>query len=317
MLALALTLTVLTQAGAGSKAGSPAGHWTTARPLPEALVDAHAAVLDGKIYVAGGLDAHGQPTAHVHRYDPATDLWERVADLPAPRHNMPLAVFGDMLYAIGGLSGTGFRAEQTMWAYNAGKNEWKSRAGLPAPRGASAAVAVGKKVVVFGGIRRYDDGGMAAAPAIYDPTFDSWVEVWPMPTPRDHLTAETVNGLVYVIGGRLLSPAKNSDVLEIYDPAKYLGGRWLRKTPMPTARGALGSAVLDKRIHVFGGETAANVFATHEVYDPENDQWTEAPPLPTARHGIAVAAVDGKIYVMGGGPQAGLTASDIVEVYTP
>ncbi len=313
MLSLTLTLTVLAQAAAGP----PAGHWTTVQPLPEPLVDTHAAALGGKIYVAGGIDAHGQPTARVYRYDPGTDTWDRAADLPAPRHNMPLVVLGDTLYAVGGLSGTSFRSERTLWAYHADRNEWTSRAGLPAPRGAGVAVSIGRKIVLMGGIRRFADGGLSAAPDIYDPAFDSWVEVWPMPTPRDHLAAETVNGVVYVIGGRQMSPNKNSDVVEVYDPTKYLGGRWARKSPMPTARGALGSAVLDGKIHLLGGETATSVLGTHEVYDPDKDLWTEAAPLPTPRHGIAVASLDGKIYVIGGGPEPGISETDVVEVYTP
>lgn len=313
MLSLALTLAVVAQTGVAA----PAGHWTTARSLPESLVDVQAAVLGGKIYVAGGLSAHGQPSAHVYRYDPATDSWDRAADLPAPRHNMPLVVLGDTLYAVGGVSGTGFHAEQTLWAYRADAAAWQSRGSLPAPRGASAAAAIGRKLVVMGGIRRFTDGGLAAAPAIYDPAFNSWVEVWPMPTPRDHLAAATVNGVVYVIGGRVFTPARNSDVVEVYDPTRYLGGRWSRKTPMPTARGALGAAVLDGMIHVLGGETAMAVFGTHEVYDPDKDTWTEAAPLPTPRHGAAVASLDGKIYVIGGGPEPGITATDVVEVYTP
>jgi N-acetylneuraminic acid mutarotase len=313
MLSLAFTLTVLAQAGASP----PAGHWITARSLPEPIVDAHAATVGGKIYVAGGIDAHGQPTAHVYRYDPGADSWDRVVDLPAPRHNMPLVALGDTLYALGGVSGASFHSERTLWAYRPARNKWESRAGLPAPRGAGVAVSTGHKIILMGGIQRFVDGGLAAAPDIYDPTLDSWVEVWPMPTPRDHLAAEFVNGLVYVIGGRQMSPGKNSDVLEIYDPMKYLGGRWERKSPMPTARGALGSAVLDGKIHVLGGESAVAVFGAHEVYDPGNDLWTEAAPLPTPRHGIAVTSLDGKIYVIGGGPQPGISETDVVEVYAP
>ena len=110
MLSLALALTVLTQAGAAA----PASHWTTARPLPEPLVDADAAALGGKVYVAGGLDARGLPSARVYRYDPATNSWDRAADLPAARHNMPLVALGDTLYAVGGFSGTSFHAERTL-----------------------------------------------------------------------------------------------------------------------------------------------------------------------------------------------------------
>src|SRR3989454_2182961 len=63
------------------------GGWSAAAPLPEPIQELSAAVLHGKIYVAGGLDRTGQATAAAFRYDPAANHWERVADLPAPRHH--------------------------------------------------------------------------------------------------------------------------------------------------------------------------------------------------------------------------------------
>src|SRR5207247_198467 len=79
------------------------GGWSAAAPLPEPIQELSAAVLHGKIYVAGGIDRAGQATAAAFRYDPAANHWERIADLPVPRHHMPLAVVGDTLYAVGGL----------------------------------------------------------------------------------------------------------------------------------------------------------------------------------------------------------------------
>ena len=86
---------------------------------------------------------------------------------------------------------------------------------------------------------------------------------------------------------------------------------------MPTRRGGLSSTVLDGKIHAFGGEGRAAVFAAHAVYDPAADRWTDAAPLPIARHGLAVAAVNGKIYAIGGGPRAGYAQTDAVDVFTP
>lgn len=293
----------------------PDGHWTTGKPLPEPLLEMGAAVLDGKIYVAGGIDKTGRPTAHAYRYDPGTDTWDRVADLPAPRHHMPLAVVGDTLYAVGGFSGTTFRAERTMWAYRVDRNTWEPRAQLPRPRGAAAAAAANGRLIVVGGLERIVDGGSVDVTAMYDPGTDNWRSVLPILTKRDHLTAQTLSGVVYAIGGRLLSADRNYSAVEAYDPAR---DAWIPKAPMPSERGALGSAVLDGKIHTFGGENRAVVFDTHEVYDPANrDAWTTAAPLPTPRHGCAAVALDGKIYVIGGGVHPGFSESDVVEVFTP
>src|SRR5438876_11807817 len=91
------------------------GHWSAGVPLPEPIQELSAAVLHGKIYVAGGIDRAGQATAAAFRYDPAANHWERIADLPVPRHHMPLAVVGDTLYAVGGLAEPSFVPESTLW----------------------------------------------------------------------------------------------------------------------------------------------------------------------------------------------------------
>src|SRR5207245_7418331 len=147
-------------------------HWSTAAPLPEPIQETHAAVLHGKIYIAGGIDRADRATAAAYRYDAATNRWERIADLPAPRHHMPLAVAGDTLYAVGGLSGQSFIPERTLWAYREDVNRWETRAPLPVSRGASGAAAVGGRLVVVGGWgagRRLVD-----STAIYDPVANRW-----------------------------------------------------------------------------------------------------------------------------------------------
>jgi len=227
--------------------------WSTARPLPEPLQEMHAAVLNGKVYIAGGFDRSGQPTARAYRYDPAGDTWARIADLPASRHHMPLAVAYDTLYAVGGLSGLDFRAEATLWAYRVDRNAWEARAPLPTPRGASAVAAVQSKLIVVGG---FEAGGLVQASAIYDPTTDMWRSAAPIPTPRDHLTAQAVGGVVYAIGGRPLDPDRNYDVVEAYDPA--------------TARHGLAVAAVNGKIYVIGGGPRAGLAQTDvvEVFTP-------------------------------------------------
>ncbi|PYO15272.1 MAG: galactose oxidase, partial [Gemmatimonadetes bacterium] len=193
------------------------GRWSTAAPLPEPMQEMSAAVLHGKIYIAGGFDRSGTPIARAFRFDPAANRWERIADLPAPRHHMPLAVVGDTLYAVGGLSAATFVPENTLWLYHEGRDRWEPRAPLPAPRGASGVgVADGKLVVVGGwGLGRK----LLDSTAIYDPATNRWSNAAPIPTLRDHLTAAAVGGTVYAIGGRPFNPDHNYDVVEAYDPA--------------------------------------------------------------------------------------------------
>ena len=116
-----------------------AGSWSASAPIPERLQEQHGALLGGKIYIAGGIDSMNKTTTVAYRYDQRRNTWERIADLPEPRHHMPLAVVNDTLYAIGGFDdGARFIPKATLWVYRADRNTWEARAPLPAPRGATA-----------------------------------------------------------------------------------------------------------------------------------------------------------------------------------
>jgi N-acetylneuraminic acid mutarotase len=178
------------------------------------------------------------------------------------------------------------------------------------PRGASAAGVVSGKLVVVGGMGT--DHVLLDSIAVYDPASNHWTNRAPIPTVRDHLTADVVGGVLYAIGGRPMEPDKNFDVVEAYD---LVADRWTSRTPMPSRRGGLASAVLGGRIHTFGGETRSSVFGNHEAYDPATNRWTVETPMPTPRHGLAAVTVGDRIYVIGGGPKAGLAQTAVVEVW--
>ncbi|MGH7754380.1 MAG: Kelch repeat-containing protein, partial [Gemmatimonadales bacterium] len=171
------------------------GSWSTAAPIPIRVQEMHAAVLGGRIYIAGGFDSSNAPTAAAFRYDPATNQWEPIGDLPSPRHHAPLAVANDSLYLVGGLVPPGFTPTDQLLVYRADLDQWQARAPLPTPRGASAVGVVGGKVVVVGGLG--PNGQHADSTAVYDPAADSWLNRAPILTRRDHLAAAEVNGIVY------------------------------------------------------------------------------------------------------------------------
>ena len=80
---------------------------------------------------------------------------------------------------------------------------------------------------------------------------------------------------------------------------------WQPRTPAPTARQEVASAVVDGRIWVIGGLTAAGASAVVEAYDPVADRWTPGPDLPVALHHPAAAAYRGEVVVLGGFVAAG------------
>jgi N-acetylneuraminic acid mutarotase len=75
---------------------------------------------------------------------------------------------------------------------------------------------------------------------------------------------------------------------------------WQNRAQAPTARQEVASAVLDGRVWVIGGLTAAGASAVVESYDPATDRWAPGPALPVALHHAAATTYRGELVVMGG-----------------
>jgi N-acetylneuraminic acid mutarotase len=129
------------------------------------------------------------------------------------------------------------------------------------------------------------------------------------------LAAAAVEQRIYAIAGR--DRGRNLDVVEVYDVAQ---DSWTELPPLPTARSGLAAAALGDQVFVTGGEAldgSGHTFDELEVFDMRTQTRRSAAPLPTSRHGLAAVAYDGRIYVLAGGPTAGLSVSQMNEVYTP
>ena len=75
---------------------------------------------------------------------------------------------------------------------------------------------------------------------------------------------------------------------------------WRSLSAAPTARQEVASTVLDGRVWVIGGLTAAGASAVVESYDPAADRWSAGPALPIPLHHAAAAVYRGEIVVLGG-----------------
>ena len=72
-------------------------------PMPSARRVVGMAVLDGKLYAAGGeIEADGATFNLVERYDLTTKAWEEVAPMAEARYAHAVAVLDGTLYAVGG-----------------------------------------------------------------------------------------------------------------------------------------------------------------------------------------------------------------------
>jgi N-acetylneuraminic acid mutarotase len=77
--------------------------WTRKADMPAALSSSRAAVINGKIYVAGGMPTRwfGKgPRASLYVYDPAANTWTRKHDMPEAGAGGVAGVFGGKLYVL-------------------------------------------------------------------------------------------------------------------------------------------------------------------------------------------------------------------------
>ena len=99
--------------------------------------------------------------------------------------------------------------------------------------------------------------------------------------------------------------------------AQAANGNWTTKANMPTARWAVGGAVINGKLYVVGGDKAAlDLTNKLEVYDPATNTWDTKTDMPTTRRYPGAAAINGKLYVVGGGLAFG-TYFNTLEVYDP
>jgi N-acetylneuraminic acid mutarotase len=298
------------------------GTWSNGTPMSLYRSEHAATMLNGRIYVAGGLAGPDNNftgvTLSFASYDPATDTWREEDPVPEELHHMGIAALGGRIYITGGYTDSDFTVDNNkVYVYDPGAppgSRWTRAADMPDNRAAHASAAIGGLLYVVGGV-----GPNSAQLWVYNPATNSWDTTRaPLPTQREHLTAVGLNGKLYAIGGRWFGFG-NVGTLEEYDPAI---NTWTTRPSMPTPRSGLTAAVVHGRIHVTGGEDlgSSHTFNEHEVYNPAVNSWSTFVNMPTARHGVPSASIDNRWYVIGGGLHAGnetySSLTNIVEVFT-
>jgi len=270
----------------------PASQWRSLPNAPTARLMMAWAVLDGKIWIAGGM-RHGETFQLVESFDPQTGAWQTQPPLPMPLHHATATAYRGEFVVIGGTEENLATPSNKVFVLRGGT--WSELPPLTHARAAAAAATVGDKIIVVGG---QADKKLVPQTEIFDGT--SWKDAADLPTPREHLAAVTDGKYVYTVGGRFLSADKNSAAFERFDPET---NEWVKQPElpeMPTPRGSYGATYLHGRIVAVGGEEPTQVLAVAEMYDIAEKKWTKLTPMPTPRHGEVVAAVNDTVYVIGG-----------------
>jgi N-acetylneuraminic acid mutarotase len=233
--------------------------------------------------------------------------WTEGEKMPTKRLESTAVKLDNKIYIIGGMTKRG--SSNIVEMYDTDTNKWSKVISLPERLDHPAAATFEGKIYVAGG---FNSSGISTKYLfVYDPVTNKWQRAADMPTARGALTAKFVNGILYAIGGdetvlydlnKVYNPQGVVTSNEAYDPET---NTWTVKSPMPTPRDHLSSAVIGENIFVLGGRQPdiGPLFKdlnSNERYDPVNDTWHTLDPVPTNRSGLAAESHDGKVYVFGG-----------------
>ena len=319
--------------------------WKVISELPTQRGEFSTAVVDGKIYLIGGtpfenLRGVERPElgpgiwrgpfgmSLVEVYDPQTNSWERVADIPTARSEPMTAVVDGKIYVLAGYVGKDNRGVNlknldVVEMYDPQTDTWIRKQDMSIPRTQFGTGVVAGKIYAIGGYvrprdKKPEDPWRTDLVEVYDPVSDTWAKRVDMPTRRDGVGTGVVRETIYAIGGSGWphdgqgGPALAT--IEAYHPKT---NRWRKKPDIPNLRWIFSTVVVADKIYLIGGtdlQAGDRRPAPVEVYEPATERWRVIAVRPTVKSPFGVAAVNGKIYVFGGYDKD-WELSPIVEVF--
>ncbi|HTS82343.1 MAG TPA: kelch repeat-containing protein, partial [Myxococcaceae bacterium] len=233
--------------------------WSRLADRPLGTSEAHGALVGGKLYTFGGFDWSTPcctPWRYAFVYDPASNAWTRLADMPEGVTHAGAATDGTDVYYAGGFPEDASRTFQIfgtkhVWRYRVATDTYEAMPDLPDFRGAGALQYLDGKLHFFGG----ESFGQAAD------TPEHWVldlaggeTTWVPAAPmllgraRNHLGSTVYRGKIYAVGGQHGHDEGlvETPLTDVYDPAT---DTWTPLADMPLAKGhiAMGTFVFQGR----------------------------------------------------------------------
>ena len=283
--------------------------WNTVAASPIWRCEAQKGVVDGKLYIFGGfIDGMTGAVARSDVYDPATNQWTRLADLPTRLTHAATAVDGGKVYLAGGWVTWGVLGQQDygtrdVWVYDVATNTYSKGPSLPEPRGAGAMVKLGRELHFLSGVDPTRTEHTDHWVLNLDNPAAGWVDSVPLPVGRNHPAAVVADGHIYFIGGQVTSDDLTGaqDEFYVWHPT-WTAWKQLPDLPSPLSHVNEATLFHRGRILVFGGTTNGKQdLRTVSAYDPRTGQWTALTPLPAGRYTGLAMMVDDVIYYSTGG----------------
>jgi hypothetical protein len=133
------------------------GTWTRGPDAPLALHHVAATGLGGKLYMAGGRTDPQRSSSAFLSYDPRTEAWQRLPDLPSgPDSSLGIVTAGKRVVVFGGDDELGWEdgggsVAASAWAFDPRTGEWERLPDLGLERHAFGAAVAGGRIYAVAG----------------------------------------------------------------------------------------------------------------------------------------------------------------------
>jgi len=169
---------------------------------------------------------------------------------------------------------------------------------MPTPRAFAAAVSIGTRIYVLGGVNQ--SRVSLAVMEEFDVISGKWRRRADLTTPRNRFAAVAAGGRIFALGG--LAETGNLSVTEIDDP---VSDRWRPGPELPLARHGHAAVQIEGTLFILGGYgesggVGAGPFSRVDALNLATGSWERRADLLTARGFFAAVAAGQWVYALGG-----------------
>ena len=169
--------------------------------------------------------------------------------------------------------------------------------------------SLNNKLFIIG--RRVDPSGEIAER--YEPSLNLWVAVKVPGIVKNFISAVTLQGSLYVVGGKD-SNNKRVSTVQKYNPDT---NQWQEVFPLSSRRSNVCAVADGSYLYAIGGTSPNGEYLDIvERFDPRNNTWDKLPSTHAKRSSATGTAIRQKIFVFGGLSMPS-TAGDPYEMYDP
>ncbi|KPI91617.1 Alpha-scruin [Papilio xuthus] len=280
-------------------------------------------IVDGSLFnwdretvlVFGGTDPHtgygvGRNTGKdIYRFDPVTNSWDYVGDLPEPRHHHSVAFLRGRVYLVGGADPRDDDTRgksvvvSTVWSYEPVTRSWYSESGLAIPRKNFGLVVHRMALYAIGGQDK--KGRVLRSVERFDPKTGSWSEVRSMGVARMAMAAVKYREYIWVAGG--MTGEKKNPVCKVVECYNSKTNEWTEIYSLRFPRCFATLFAMNDKLYIIGGagkitekdKTPSSVGAI-DIWDWKDRTWKQETEMSIPRHGHALAYLGTQLIIIGG-----------------